>query len=159
MKYRYLLDRKWDYTKGRALFIMLNPSTADAEKTDPTVARCIRFAHAWGFGSAEIANIFAFRATNPKKLKEVDDPIGEHNFCMIEAAISRASIVIAAWGTLNQNIISNPAATIIDMVTGKIGKKDLYCIKLTEKTREPAHPLYLSGELKPIIYKHKRGDV
>ena len=44
----------WDETKAHALFVMLNPSTADLEFDDPTVAKCGRFARAWGYGSIHV---------------------------------------------------------------------------------------------------------
>ena len=56
--YRYLLTREW--AKGpRALFVMLNPSTATEVQNDPTVERCERRARALGFGAFRVTNIFA----------------------------------------------------------------------------------------------------
>jgi len=39
--YRYQLSRIWDEDKPTVLFIMLNPSTADADVDDPTIRRVI----------------------------------------------------------------------------------------------------------------------
>ena len=47
-KYRYLLSRNWDDTKPTALFIGLNPSTADEKEDDPTINKCISYAKSWG---------------------------------------------------------------------------------------------------------------
>jgi hypothetical protein len=66
--YRYMLRRAWDYERMRALVCMLNPSTADAEIDDPTIRSCVRLLRALGFGSVEIVNLFAFRATQPAAL-------------------------------------------------------------------------------------------
>jgi hypothetical protein len=41
--YRYSLSI-WSDRLPRIGFIMLNPSTADATKNDPTIRRCINFA-------------------------------------------------------------------------------------------------------------------
>ena len=60
-KYRYRLSRIWDDKKPLVLFIMLNPSTADAEQDDPTIRRCIAFAKNWGYGGFMAGNLFAFR--------------------------------------------------------------------------------------------------
>src|SRR5882757_2226662 len=65
-KYRYLLRRTWDHSKPRTLFVMLNPSTADAEIDDATIRSCIRLSKEMGYGSFEVVNIFGLRATDPK---------------------------------------------------------------------------------------------
>ena len=61
--YRYSLWREWYADSPPVAFIMLNPSTADDRKDDPTIRRSIGFAHAWGFGALEVVNLFAYRAT------------------------------------------------------------------------------------------------
>lgn len=78
-KYRYTLTRIWDETKPKVMFIGLNPSTADETKDDPTIIRCINFAKSWGYGGLEMTNLFAFRATNPKVMKNEKEPIGKDN--------------------------------------------------------------------------------
>lgn len=101
-KYRYFLGRKWDDRKALA-FIMLNPSTATEEQNDPTVARCERRARLNGYGGVQIYNLFAFRATDPKEMKEQDDPIGISNDMYLEAAIKHCADgeidIICGWGT------------------------------------------------------------
>jgi len=39
--YRYSLSRIWDKKKKYALFIGLNPSTANKDADDPTIRRCV----------------------------------------------------------------------------------------------------------------------
>ena len=75
-KYRYRLWREWNKTKPAVLFVMLNPSTADELVLDSTVSRCLSFAKEWGYGRLEVANLFALRATDPKELNKVEDPVG-----------------------------------------------------------------------------------
>lgn len=41
--YRYALWRVWAQGDGCITFIGLNPSTADENKDDPTIRRCIGF--------------------------------------------------------------------------------------------------------------------
>jgi hypothetical protein len=66
-RYRYMLTRTW-YAEGhKALFIMLNPSTATEVQNDPTVERCEQRARTLGFGAFRVTNIFAWRDTDPKK--------------------------------------------------------------------------------------------
>lgn len=83
----------------RVVFVMLNPSTADAFKLDPTVDKCRRFADRWGADVLEVVNIFALRSTDPRGLDaggDVGD--GPDNDAEILAACRGASRVIAAWG-------------------------------------------------------------
>ena len=67
--YRYSLTREWG--SGLAvLFIGLNPSTADETLDDRTIRRCIAFARDWGYARLHMANLFAFRATEPRDMKD-----------------------------------------------------------------------------------------
>ena len=77
--YRYALWRIWDDTLPKLLFIGLNPSTADEINDDPTMRRCIRFSKDLGYGGFIMGNIFAYRSTDPKKLKTINNPIGKRN--------------------------------------------------------------------------------
>ncbi len=83
--YRYLLRRTWDHGKPRALVVMLNPSTADAEVDDATIRSLVRLLRD-SYGSFEVVNVFAFRSTDPKRLTEPADPVGPRNQPIIEAA-------------------------------------------------------------------------
>src|SRR5450755_395090 len=74
--YRYRLIRTWDKTKPHAMFIMMNPSTADLKVNDPSVAKCERFARTWGYGGIYVGNTFAYRATDQNRLVEFPEPIG-----------------------------------------------------------------------------------
>src|ERR1700733_5671680 len=78
-KYRYRLGRIWDHTSPTLAWVMLNPSIADASVDDPTIKRCISLANARGFGSIEVVNLFAWRATNPNDLHDIPDPVGIEN--------------------------------------------------------------------------------
>jgi hypothetical protein len=60
-QYRYLLRRTRDAVKPRARYVMLNPSTADADIDDATIRSCIRLAKGLGYGSFEVVNLFASR--------------------------------------------------------------------------------------------------
>ena len=77
-RYRYLLWRRWSSSQ-LALFIGLNPSTADAANDDPTIRRITGFSRSLGFGGFLIVNLFAFRATKPIDLFASSDPIGPEN--------------------------------------------------------------------------------
>lgn len=98
-RYRYELWRRWDVpTAPFAMFIGLNPSTADETADDPTIRRCIRFARDWGFGGLLMTNLFAFRATDPAVMKAEAEPVGPENSAIIQSNACNAGIIIAAWG-------------------------------------------------------------
>lgn len=90
-RYRYTLWRIWDASRP---FVCLNPSTADANKDDPTLRRVMAFAQAWGYGGVLMLNQYAYRATNPADMKRALDPIGEFN----DLLTPQAGLVVAAWG-------------------------------------------------------------
>lgn len=101
-RYRYLLWRNWsaglERDERHPVFVLLNPSTADANQDDPTIRRCIGFARTWGFGGVKIVNLFGFRSTNPRLLREERDPVGPDNDAVIDEAISGESLVVCGWG-------------------------------------------------------------
>lgn len=96
--YRYRLWRHWRREAGAVLFVMLNPSTADAKSDDPTLRRCLAFSRRWGYGGVEVVNLFAWRATDPRALALAADPIGPHNDSVVAAAAAAAHAVVVAWG-------------------------------------------------------------
>ena len=96
--YRYSLWREWDSRRPIVAFVMLNPSTADTAKDDPTILRCASFARSWGYGSLEVVNLFAYRASEPKRLRQTPDPIGPANDGYLLDAASRAHTLIVGWG-------------------------------------------------------------
>ncbi len=149
-QYRYMLTRDWAHEKGTAVFIMLNPSTADEKEDDPTIRRCIGFAKRWGYGRIEVVNLFAWRATNPADLKKALDPIGVKNDAHIFDACDFTGpviggIVIAAWGAHGGwNNRDN-------QVLGMLAQHDFPVHYLTlTKDGKPRHPLYLKNDLTPI---------
>jgi hypothetical protein len=78
--YRYLLWRTWNPKANTMVWLMLNPSTADAMNDDPTIRRCIGFAQREGCGSIQVLNLYALRATKPKHLFDHPDPEGGVSF-------------------------------------------------------------------------------
>ena len=86
---------------------MLNPSTADAERDDPTIRKCVGFCWRWGCGTLVVVNLFAVRAASPRAMMNADDPIGRDNKTALVEAIENLRYedqcepgpVICAWGT------------------------------------------------------------
>lgn len=139
--YRYTLKRSWDEGAGKVLFVGLNPSTADHRKDDPTIRRCVGFAHSWGFAAMEIANLFAYRATYPRDLKMASDPIGPRNGFWLLKAMRDSDLVVACWGT--DGNFRGAADRFLRR------HENLHCIKWNS-SQTPAHPLYLKKDLVPI---------
>lgn len=140
--YRYTLWRIWDEQSPRALFVLLNPSTADAEQDDPTLRRCLGFARREGCGSLEIVNLFAYRTTQPALLKMISDPIGVENDQHIAAAAQRANIIVLGWGT--HGTYRARDREVLQLLTAY----PLYCLELT-KNGYPKHPLYCAYQ--PLV--------
>lgn len=133
-KYRYILWRIWDETKPTVLFIGLNPSTADETTDDPTIRRCIDFAKSWGYGGIFVANLFAFRSTDPRRLYNEQDPVGSENDSYIKEYSDRSKLTIACWG--NHGKFINRSKEVCNLVNS------LYCLDINI-TGEPRHPLYV----------------
>lgn len=140
-KYRYALWRIWDESKPYALFIGLNPSTADETENDPTINRCINYARDWGYGGLCMVNLFAYRATAPSDMMKADDPVGADNDEWIKRLAKDAGVVVAAWG--NDGAYLGRSKEVMNMIP------DLMCLKINQ-SGEPAHPLYQPGSAKPI---------
>lgn len=145
MVYRYALFRGWEEGRESVLFVMLNPSTADAERDDPTVRRCVAYAKRWGFRSMVVVNLYALRATNPRALLKHPEPIGELNDRHISAHALGASRIVCAWG----NHGTGRSQAVVDMLIG--AGHHLYCLDVN-LTGEPVHPLYQKSDLEPLPF-------
>lgn len=149
-RYRYALERWWMFGTGTVLFVMLNPSTADAVDDDPTVRRCISFAQRWGHQRLIVCNLFAWRATDPRELRTAADPVGPMNDERMAECAGVASLILCAWGNHGAHAGRD-----------KYVREALYTIRplhhlgLTGK-RQPRHPLYLRGDLKPLEWESVR---
>lgn len=141
-QYRYKLSRPATSmypTCGPALFIMLNPSTADATLDDPTIRRCIGFAKTWDCAGLVVANLYALRATNPADLWKHPDPVGEENDAILEFLIRNHETVVCAWGA---NAKQERVATVRKMFH-RLSRP--MCLGTT-KAGAPRHPLYIRAD-------------
>ena len=142
-QYRYLLTRVW--APGRkALFIMLNPSTATEVQNDPTVERCERRARALGYGAFRVTNIFAYRATDPKVMRAAADPVGPDNDAAILESLEWADTVVCAWG--NHGLHLNRGSQVTDLL--RSCRAPLFHLGLTSHG-QPRHPLYVGYDQQP----------
>lgn len=147
-QYRYRLTRTWDLEGKTILFVMMNPSVADTQQDDRTIRRCIAFAKEWEFGQLLIGNVFAYRCTDQKRLLETDDPIGKDNDEHLLAMAESAEKIIFAYGKPHTTLRSR-GAQVAELFRAN-GHK-LHTLRLS-KDGTPVHPLYLPGNLKPILW-------
>jgi len=145
--YRYLLTRIWDGGGSKALFVMLNPSTATELQNDPTVERCERRARALGFGAFRVTNIFAWRATDPKAMRTSADPVGPLNDAALQASVGWADMVVCAWGTHGAHLGRGATVAAMLRATGM----PLQHLGLSLQGH-PKHPLYIGYDRQPGLW-------
>lgn len=156
-RYRYSLSRTWDRSTPPVAFIMLNPSTADAEHDDPTIRRCMGFARRWGAGGIRVVNLYAWRATKPADLKPINplalvaepmhygQPLNQNDSAIISAA-GDASRIVVAWGAW-PGPWPHRTHRVADLLEGR----HVEALALT-KDGAPRHPLYVRGDVDPVTY-------
>lgn len=151
-KYRYSLWRIWDDRLPVAVFIMMNPSTADDIHDDPTVTRCQRRVRGWKgpkVGGVEVVNVFAWRETDsrllPGLIKNGVDIIGPANDAAILKAARRASIVVCGWGNPG-NLLQRGAGVLKTLREAGISP---FALKINQDGT-PQHPLYIGYDQEPI---------
>jgi hypothetical protein len=138
-RYRYSLTRIWNPNRPHVVFIGLNPSTADGTTDDPTIRRCLQFARDWRFGGLIVVNVFAYRSTDPRSLRCVEDPVGPRNDAMICEYCQSAGRVVLAWGTYGR--LHGRDEQVLPFVQRP------FCLGVTQGG-SPRHPLYLPAGTK-----------
>ena len=151
-KYRYFLSRDLGFGGDRAvMFVMLNPSTADEYRDDPTIRRCIGFAKAWGYRTLYVTNLSPLRATDPKELlatgQEPDDVRQENLVNILETALY-CQVVVAAWGV--HGAAEGRAGHVIQALEPLT---EVHCLGLTA-AGHPKHPLYVPANTGLSPYRH-----
>jgi hypothetical protein len=135
-RYRYVLRREVPdlfATRRTALWVMLNPSTADATADDPTIRRCLDFSRAWGCDRMVVVNLYALRTTDPRRLWDAEDPVGPENDAHIGTAAGLAGLTVCAWGG---HAKPERVAQILPLLSAP------QCLGRT-RGGSPRHPLYL----------------
>lgn len=149
--YRYRLWRIWDAELPRMYWVMLNPSTADADRDDPTVKACMDFAKRANNGGIEIVNLFAYRTKSPAELKSVGYLVGPENDATLTAVFERieaGSRTVAAWGTHG-----TPERMAAVRWMALMAAEPLFHLGLN-RDGSPMHPLYVSR-----VRKFKRWEL
>jgi len=136
--YRYVLERRWSDTGPAAVFIMLNPSTADAAADDPTIRRCLASARREKCAALRVVNLFAMRATDPAALHTHPDPVGPDNDSVLTWATGFDGPAIAAWGA--HGTLHGRTTAVIRLLQHRA----LLCLRMTQ-AGQPRHPLYVAG--------------
>lgn len=153
-RYRYTLTRETGERAGSVLWVMLNPSTADATEDDPTIRKCVGFTKRWGFRHLKVVSLFAWRATDPKMLEVDDDKIiDSENIRAVFKEVSAHDRVVFAWGGGlkyahgNKWVAEFVARTFLDA----------QCLGVN-KDGTPKHPLYLSYETELVPYTYAQSQ-
>ncbi len=147
--YRYRLTRIWDPARPVLSWCMLNPSTADASMSDPTLDRVVGFSKEWGFGGSHVVNLFALRSPSPAGLRRVDDPVGPLNDEYIFRAGDTAGLLVVAWG--NGGVMTNPltgTSRADEVLENLLEHDDLVTLGMTAMG-QPRHPLYVPSDRTP----------
>lgn len=162
--YRYRLWRRWWPAAPQLTWIMLNPSTADADTDDATIAKCRRFAVAWRFGGMDVVNLFAFRATKPVALRTVSGEsmaateaavIGPRNGDYLDDATVGAvaytdppmgRVIVAGWGAHGQ--LYDRGRVLLEWMA-QTGRPVHRLVANADGT--PRHPLYVPGVTRPHL--------
>lgn len=149
--YRYWLSRRLAMGERTVLFVGLNPSTADAMQDDPTIRRCAGFARRWGYDWLLMGNLYAYRATEPKVLRTVLDPVGVRNQEALLWMAHRAEVIVAAWGAFSLN---HYASVLSKWLLSRPHTRHL------GRTRSgaPKHPLYLADSTPLQKVQAARGE-
>lgn len=140
MVYRFFLNRKTGIPGNKKLiWLMLNPSTADAFKLDPTVTRCLYRSKRYGANEMIILNLFAMRSPYPKDLYKNNNPIGLGNDQFIHDFTNRPdTTVVCAWG--NHPKVKGRMEDVLELIGPKVPLK---CLGTT-KDGYPFHPLHIA---------------
>lgn len=144
--YRYRLDRWWSATGDCVVWVMLNPSTADASLNDATIRKCVGFSKRWGYGRLIVVNLFALRSTDPTALARNIDAVGVQNDYHIVQALESAAEVIVAWGCqqhMSTEGLRQRPAQLAKLIEALRPDVEVNCLGY-RKDGAPRHPLILA---------------
>lgn len=146
---RFLLTRRWAEAEDTpyVLFCMLNPSTANAEKDDPTIRKCMKYARDWGYGALHVVNLFDFITPSPGDLHEWlrsnEDREQQRPLYLdiIRDQSQYAALTVCGWGTWG-GWFPERAKAVHAMLHRP------HALHIT-KDGHPGHPLYLKSNAIP----------
>ena len=147
-RFRYCLQEIWDPTLPLILWIMMNPSVADEKFADPTLIKTGKFSRRWGFGGQIIGNVYAYRATDQRKLLTCPDPIGPDNDKWLAQMAGNAASIILAYGSPAPSL--RPRGTAVARSLARTRKVQV--LRLSKDGR-PWHPLYIPLDEEPKVWR------
>lgn len=136
--HRFLLWRIWDAATPPLGFVMLNPSSADETRDDPTTVRNMARARALGYGGVVQANLYSFRTPSPKALKAAGWPCAMANWGNLQHLARLCADVVLAWGAHAPPV---RAAEVVQVLRESAGRPRLLHLGLL-KNGAPRHPLH-----------------
>ena len=141
------------------LWLMLNPSKANALKGDNTVDATVRFSELWGFNRFMVGNLYGYCATDPKDMEQAHragaDVVGPDNDAAIGEMVDRVGSlngrIMVAWGAgpkpaRMRDLHAQRVATVL-RIAGEV-----WCLK-TNEDGSPVHPLYQRMDTRPRIWR------
>jgi hypothetical protein len=148
--YRYQLREVWDPAKPLVLWILMNPSVACTDYSDPTLRKTGKFSRAWGYGGQLVGNVHAYRATDKKRLLDVADPVGPENDRHILKMAAKAKTIVLAYGQPPKTLRKRGQ----EMVALLSHHADLCYLRLSQDGM-PVHPLYLPEDVRPQPHRRR----
>lgn len=156
--YRYRVayrNTRWEPFGRTLAIIMMNPSTASHLWFDPTLRKCWKFAEQRCFSTMIIGNVFAYRATDQKRLAQVDDPIGPQNDAILLGIADEADIVVLGYGTPQIPRLRERGPQVARMLRDAGVAPHVFELS---KFGVPKHPLYLKEPMTPFLWQEAPND-
>jgi hypothetical protein len=145
-KYRYELSRTWYESEWTILWLLANPSIADATSDDKTSSKVQRISKNLGAGKILIGNVCAFIETKGADIYTCDDPVGPENLRSLAQMASEARMVVVAHGDLHPRLAPHAARAVAHL---RAEGHKLHVLGLTQ-AGNPFHPLYQPDKSTPI---------
>jgi len=147
-EYRYALWRVWSTTKPMLMTIGLNPSVAGELKDDPTITRLTSRAYKTGYGGLLMSNLYAFVSTNPDRLLNNGNAVGELTDYYIKEMVKLSEVQLCGWGSFKP--VVKRAPVVLAMLT------EPYCLGVNTDG-QPKHPLYISYDTPMVKFQFPSG--
>ena len=153
-KYRHWLTEIWDDAQPTVCFLMMNPSVANLNHSDPTLRRTGNYARSWGYGGQYVVNMLDYRLTDLSTFhgdpKDLISPLCDTS---IKFAATVSDFTVLAYGKL-PNCLNTRAKEVISFLkfSNNGSYADLRYLDLCNDGITPKHPLYLKSNLAPKIY-------